>query len=195
MKNITNDYLPALTFEDGGASDQRLRELILYVADRSYDDEGFGATKLNKILYFSDFESYARYGASITGAEYISLPNGPVPRRLISIRNEMERDHEIAIRKVSYYDKEQHRVIPLRDCRLELFTVHNIAAADAVISRYWGKTAREMSELSHDRVWRIAGTTGVRVPKEAVFISNEGLTDYDIARTSELAAEHGWRDL
>lgn len=194
MSELANHYLDQLTFEDGGDSDQRLRELVLYVADKSYNDEGFGATKLNKVLFFADFESYARFGQSITGADYISVPNGPVPRRLIPIRKQMEQAHEIAIRHIVYFDKEQHRVIPLRDSNLDVFTARDIAVVDKVVDRYWGKTAREMSDLSHDRVWRIAGTMGARIPKEAVFISNEQLTDYDIQRTRELAAEHGWRD-
>lgn len=194
MSDAANRYLERLIFGDGSDPDQRLRELVLYVADKSYDDAGFGATKLNKVLFFADFESYARFGKSITGADYISLPNGPVPRRLIPIRKQMVQDHEIAIRRVSFYDKEQHRVIPLRDSNLDIFAARDIAMVDAVVDRYWGKTAREMSDLSHDRVWRIAGTTGSAIPLEAVFISDEQLTDYDIQRSRELAAEHGWRD-
>lgn len=101
---------------------------------------------------------------------------------------------KISIRSVSYYGKEQHRIIPLREANLTVFGARDIAVVDAVIDRHWGKTARQMSDLSHDRIWRIAGTTGSPIPKEAVFISSEDLTDYDIQRTRELAAEHGWRE-
>ena len=34
---------------------RRLGELILYIAERCADDHTLGATKLNKILWFSDF--------------------------------------------------------------------------------------------------------------------------------------------
>ena len=40
----------------------KFRELILYVARRSEDDKYFGAVKLNKILYFSDFNAYRELG-------------------------------------------------------------------------------------------------------------------------------------
>lgn len=35
-------------------------------------------TKLNKLLFYSDFLHYKEYGASITGVQYIHLPYGPV---------------------------------------------------------------------------------------------------------------------
>jgi hypothetical protein len=36
---------------------QRLRELIVYISEKSEHDQYYGATKLNKILYHSDFHS------------------------------------------------------------------------------------------------------------------------------------------
>src|SRR5687767_11846412 len=57
-------------------------ELVLYVALRSADDSTYGATKLNKILFYSDFFFYAKCGESITGAEYQKLERGPAPRQM-----------------------------------------------------------------------------------------------------------------
>ena len=70
-------------------SERRFRELLLYICEKSATDPKFGATKLNKILYFSDFLAFARYGKPITGFEYQRERNGPVPKRLVSIRNQM----------------------------------------------------------------------------------------------------------
>jgi hypothetical protein len=39
--------------------EQKMKELILYISQKCADDTKFGATKLNKILYFSDFLAYA----------------------------------------------------------------------------------------------------------------------------------------
>ena len=36
---------------------ERLRELILYIAEKLKDDPNFGRTKLAKIIYFADMES------------------------------------------------------------------------------------------------------------------------------------------
>src|SRR5437660_10500981 len=92
-----------LTFgSDDSATRQRLRELILYIADRSKDDPKFGATKLNKILYFSDFVSFREYGEPITGAMYMRLENGPAPMHLVPVRNEMLESGEIAMEPRQY---------------------------------------------------------------------------------------------
>ena len=55
--------------------EEKLRELIIYISDKCIDDETFGAVKLNKILYLSDFDHYAKYGIPITGLPYQSLIN------------------------------------------------------------------------------------------------------------------------
>ena len=49
----------------------KFKELVLYIASRCERDPTFGAVKLNKELFFSDFWAYAEFGEPITGAEYI----------------------------------------------------------------------------------------------------------------------------
>lgn len=67
-------------------SDERLAELIVYISQKCANHRKFGATKLNKILFYADFGSFKKYGCSITGTEYMKLPNGPVPRQLVPQR-------------------------------------------------------------------------------------------------------------
>ena len=45
----------------------KLRELMLYITQKSEGDPRFGKTKLLKILVEADFTFYARTGRSITG--------------------------------------------------------------------------------------------------------------------------------
>lgn len=59
---------------------QRLRELVVYISEKSEHDQHCGATKLNKILYHSDFRAFERFGVPLTGASYFRLPKGPAPR-------------------------------------------------------------------------------------------------------------------
>ena len=54
--------------EDDARGDERLGELILYVASKCTEDQLFGATKLNKILWRSDFRAYAKHGEPITAS-------------------------------------------------------------------------------------------------------------------------------
>src|ERR1035438_9553158 len=43
--------------------DVKLGELIIYISKKSAGDSRFGATKLNKLLYFSDFLSFGNFGS------------------------------------------------------------------------------------------------------------------------------------
>ena len=49
--------------------ERKLKELILYVADRCEADPTFGAIKLNKTLFYADFLAFASTGKPITGVE------------------------------------------------------------------------------------------------------------------------------
>ena len=171
--------------------DRRLAELILYIAEKCEHDPGFGAVKLNKILAFADFSSYFETGKPITGAEYMRLPQGPAPRRLLPIRGRLEDSHEIAVREVSVGKYQQQRIVPLRRPDLSIFTAPEIAAVDKIIDFVWNRTAAAVSEFSHGIAWRVAANRE-SIPYEAVFLSDEDLTDYDRARTAELASERGW---
>jgi hypothetical protein len=87
---------------------------------------------------------------------------------------------------------QQKRVVPLRAPDLSLFSAEDIAIVDEMIQGLWQRTATAVSELSHGIAWKVAGDRE-RIPYEAVFLSDEPLTEYDIARTHELAQRYGWR--
>jgi len=172
-------------------SDLRLRELMLYVAQRCSDDPTFGATKLNKILYFSDFISYLNDGRPVTGTEYMAQQHGPVPRRLLPVRQELESAGEAAIEKRTRLNYEQHRLVPLRDPDLSLFSAREISIVDQVIERLKGRPAWQVSLLSHGMAWNVP-QEGESIPYQAAFLSSEPLTPEDIARAQELTNAHGW---
>ena len=182
---------PTFSFPDMDP-DRRLAELILYIAEKCERDPNFGATKLNKILAFADFSAYFETGRPITGAEYMRLPQGPVPRRLRPVRAELEARHEIAMRVVSVGKYQQQRVVPLRSPDLSIFTAAEIAAVDKIVDAFWNHTATQVSEFSHGIAWKVAENKAP-IPYEAVFLSDEPLTDYDRVRTAELASERGWK--
>jgi hypothetical protein len=172
--------------------DALLKELILYISQKCADDPTFGATKLNKLLFYSDFFSYYRYGEPIAGIEYQRLPNGPAPKQLVPVRDEMIGDGDLAMQKITFFDKKQHRCIPLRDPDLDKFKGRDIALIDELIKTLWGKTATEVSELSHQRAWRIAKDKE-SIPYQSIFLSDDDeLSDYDMSRVAQLNREHQW---
>ena len=180
------------TYSVRGGDETRLAELILYVSARCQSAERFGATKLNKILWWADFLAFAEFGEPITGVEYMRLDNGPVPRRLLPVRERMIDDKELVISSVrcpgGYTEK---RPVPLREADLSGFSPEEISLVDWIIDQLWSKTATRVSKLSHGKAWEIAADKE-NIPYEAIFLSDEPTDRTDIARTKELAREHGW---
>jgi hypothetical protein len=174
-------------------NEARFKELVLYVCEKCANDPKFGATKLNKTLYFSDFLAYAEFREPITGFEYQKLPNGPAPRHYPRMRDEMLKAGELAIQPVRLVSgRTQDRPVNLRSARLEVFTPDQIALVDSVIEALRDATAEEVSELSHRMVgWKVVDA-GDTIPYETIFVSDEPLTDADIRRARELEQQlHG----
>jgi hypothetical protein len=168
-------------------NEARYRELVLYICQKCATDPKFGATKLNKILYFSDFLAYAALGEPITGFEYQRLPNGPAPRRMLPMREEMERRRDLGFQLVVLKGgRTQRRAVNLRAPDLKVFTAEQIALVDRIIEELWDLDAEAVSELSHRMMgWRLADLNEV-IPYETVFISSEPLTETDVQRAREL---------
>ncbi len=165
----------------------RYKELVLYICQKCATDQKFGATKLNKILYFSDFLAYAELGEPITGFEYQRLPNGPTPRRHLPMRDEMLNRGELGIQVVPLRGgRTQHRAVNLRVPNLNVFTADQIALVDRVIDELWDLDAEQVSDLSHRMAgWELAAPGDI-IPYETVFISSESPTEIDVQRAREL---------
>jgi len=184
-----------LTFgDDNERSRSRMRELIIYIAEQCRDDLKFGATKLNKILYYSDFLAFKRYGTSITGAQYMRLNRGPAPTHLMPVREDMLAKKEIKIVERDYWTQTQKVVRPLRSANIDLFSPREIAVVDRVIKELWDLDAYEVSERSHNRGWKAARERDA-IPYEAIFLSDEPLNEDDIDWAWNAAVDAGWIDV
>jgi hypothetical protein len=169
-------------------NEEKFRELILYISQKCATDPRFGAVKLNKILFFSDFLSYAKTGDPITFFEYQRLPNGPAPRRLIPVRSKMLEERILGIQEVRLRSgKTQKRTVNLRLPNLKIFTGEEIELVDSVIEALADADAETASELSHQMVgWQIVAD-GETIPYGTIFLSNEPLTYAEVLRGRELA--------
>lgn len=181
FQETTLTYKPEM--ED---KEERLRELILYIANKCVNDSMFGATKLNKILFKSDFLSFEMYGTSISGASYKRLDHGPVPASLLPIRAKMEEEAEIFIKKIHWPNgKVQHKVIAMRESDLTYFSGRDIAIVDTIISALKDMNAEQASEYTHGIQWKTCYNNDP-IPYETAFLSDEPVTLGDISRTEEL---------
>ena len=174
---------------------KKFEELILLIAHECQGDTYFGATKLNKILFFVDFRAYHELGKSITGAEYMAIEHGPVPRLLVPVRDEMIRNGDIALEARG----NQQRLVAKRGVKSELFTSTEHFVIQEVIRALESEDADSVSELSHQFLgWQAAraeqGATGQSptIPYESVFVSNKRPTPHEIDEVAPLAKEHGW---
>lgn len=170
----------------------KFKELVLYISEKCEDDPDFGAVKLNKILFYTDFLAYAMFGKPVTGSEYIALEHGPAPKMLAPIREEMKEKGEIAIRERDRFGKVQVRVVPLREPDLSVFSPDEIALVDKLIMGFCGINATVLSELSHLQIgWQIASPKEV-IPYQTVFLANEELLPFDRQRAKVLAQTYSW---
>src|SRR3954469_10057092 len=103
-------------------NDRKFRELILYISQRCEQDPNFGKTKLNKILFYSDFLTYAHTGEPITGQEYMRIQHGPGPRKLKPTLVDMKEKGDLEVRRERKHDLHQERVVALRQPVCELFS-------------------------------------------------------------------------
>jgi hypothetical protein len=170
---------------------QRFRELVVYASERSVDDPHFGATKLNKILFYSDFRAFERFGEPLTGFAYFALPEGPAPYLMRPVRSELEREGAIWVEEKPVGNYSQTRTIARRGAFLDLFSLAEIALVDEVIEELRPKTAREVSLESHGVAWRTRLMEGY-IPYEAIFYSDEEATPQDIAEARQLNERYKW---
>ena len=168
--------------------ERKLRELILYISQKCATDPTFGATKLNKILFFADFLAYANLGKAITNFDYQKLPQGPAPRRLVPVRDQMIADGELVIQQVRLLrGNVQKRTVNLRPPDLTIFSGDEIALVDEVIEALEGAKAEAVSELTHRMLgWKLVDE-GESIPYNTIFLSNEPLTEAETQRGRELA--------
>jgi hypothetical protein len=129
--------------------DEKLRELILYLSSLSEKDRHFGATKLNKLLFSADFLAYQRFGSAITGQAYQALPQGPAPRRLKPVMDQMKAAGDIRIHVGTKYRFRQLRPVAVRTADLAKFTNQEHDLICEVVERFWNFNAAQISDESH----------------------------------------------
>jgi hypothetical protein len=173
-------------------NEAKLAELILYISQKCADDPYFGATKLNKILYFADFLHYGNHLKPITGVEYQKLPYGPAPRRLLPVRDRLVAQGDLGIQPAGLRNGGiQKKPVNLREPDLSLFSGSEIAQVDAVIKNFSSTDTDTISELSHRMIgWQVVDENET-IPYNTVFVSNPKLSDTEIKRGLEVATKHG----
>ncbi len=175
------------------ANMDKFRELVLYIAEKSQDDPGFGKTKLNKLLFAADFAQFQATGVALTGIRYQKLEFGPAPRPLLPVLRELEA--EGYCRVISGTFKNQKRVVATREPDLSLFTSSEIARVDDVLEDFRNPNATAISDWSHNFIgWRLA-ENGEDIPYETILVADaRPLTEDEITYGLGLAEDEPLSD-
>ena len=166
----------------------KFKRLVHYVIWRAGKRDWFGAVKLNKVLWFSETKCFALTGKSITGACYIREKWGPVPKAIMPVRGELEREGAIRVWKQGNTERATASASP----DMSSFTRDEMAIVDwwvEHIATY--ETAGSISEKSHDYTWSIA-EMGEELPMVATFATRiREPNNEELAWGKEIAARLG----
>lgn len=171
---------------------KKFRELLLYIAAKSADDPRFGAVKLNKILYYSDFAAYRQLGHSITEDTYQHLAEGPAPVHLLTAREELIVEGSARLEERSYFNRPQVRLAAERPADASVFSGKEIAIVDEVIAALAEFNGRQVSDLSHLEFGVKTTALNEVIPYYTAWIGSEPLTPEQVQTGFEVAARHGF---
>jgi uncharacterized phage-associated protein len=171
---------------------KKFNELIVYIAKRLGPEAALGRVKLAKLLMWSDFGGFQRFGKPITGATYEKWEHGHLPRELLLAQRDLETSERIATEEVDYFGKRLKHITALDDPDMSAFSEDELAVIEGAIRRYGYESATYLSDLSHHEVgWRLAKWKEA-IPYATVFLGAGGVPDSVIRRGEELASSHGW---
>lgn len=116
-------------------------------------------TSLLKLVFLADLEHYRKHLRTITEADYLALPMGPVPDGFKEIFARLVREKTLALEKIpvvgSKVPKEEYRALVRYNT--ELFSESERETLDAVIGTHGRKSKRQLVQLTHsDGPWRLA---------------------------------------
>jgi antitoxin SocA-like protein len=168
--------------------DDKLGELILFIAQRSEGDERFGAVKLNKLLFFSDFLAYCRLGRSITGQAYQKLDHGPCPRKLVPVVGAMQSSGAFAWKdeQDEWTDRTRKVPVALRPPNLNAFSADEIAIVTEVIESFWRNNAKGISTISHGFTGWEHAETNETIPYEVALVQFKKPRKKDIQKALDI---------
>ncbi len=166
----------------------KFRELILYIAQQSQKDQGYGRVKLFKLLFFIDQEHYRRFGRTITEQQYCKMEHGPVPENGAMVLDQLEQEGALSTRERQIIQHTQKRAIAERNPDLYVFTEQELDMVDEIIKSYRGMSAREIKRISHKGLgWRLADL-GEIIPMGVSLIYERRLNDEELSYATGLAS-------
>ena len=149
---------------------KKYQNAVLYLCQK-LNGEVRGKKKLEKLLYFADFDLYEKSQKSITGDVYYALPMGPVPSALEEITTEMIKNKILSVEHIEeregYNPTEVYKY--LTDPDFFVFNNEEINMLDRIVIKYGHLNGKQLEELSHAEAPYIGTELRKEIPYELAF--------------------------
>jgi putative zinc finger/helix-turn-helix YgiT family protein len=128
---------------------------------------GESKTKVNKLLFYADFRHFKEYTTSVTGAQYVHLPLGPVPDNYdhyfaALVGNESLRVEE----EVCGQDFVTERLVTVNTPDLSLFSDSELKTLATIKEHFKDYTATKIKGYSHEEQGYKETSEGQRISYE-----------------------------
>ncbi len=129
---------------------EKFKNVILYLVKHL---NGVLKTKLNKLPWYCDFLHFKETSVSITGAQYVRLPLGPVPDHYELIFANMIHEGLLSEREIPFQTKDGERLgeqfTALVEPDKSLFSEKEIQVMDFIADTFREDTSTSIMEKSH----------------------------------------------
>ena len=113
-------------------------------------------TKLNKLLFYTDFTYFKYFGRSISGCEYAAIDMGPVPDNYKLIFGLLEEENFIHSTIEPIQEKEVEKYFPSQSFNESIFNDSEKATLSLICSTLGNLKTQSLIDKSHDEVaWQI----------------------------------------
>jgi len=107
-------------------------------------------TKVNKLLFYTDFLMYQKTAHSMTGITYKALPYGPVPAEYEKLYVKLCDDNTIGILPFEFNDGNYgEKIIGLKDIAND-FSAIEMEVLNIVLKHFKANSTKEIVDISHD---------------------------------------------
>lgn len=177
IEKLAKDEYPIKRFLEEWSTE---REISVHSGYKSFDfdklincilyfcKDGLLKTLINKHLFYADFKHFKEYQISITGARYVHLTYGPVPKNYDVYLATLVNEREIEVNEVFYEGKdfvgEEYKAVetPI----LTLFSDSELKILATVKEHFKGYSAKAISDFSHEEKGYQETTTGQSISYE-----------------------------
>lgn len=132
---------------------EKMSNMILFFAEKLNPTE----TKMNKLLFYSDFLNFKNTAYSISGANYMAHNYGPVPVRFGGIFDYASNKDYIFMKMEDYgngYWGKCFYKSNNKDFNSELFSSEEMESLNTIVSIFKGCNATQIMEKSHEeKAW------------------------------------------